>query len=831
MDLFLAHCLLLTWASLGAAQKLAADTSDRLLAAALIAWGNIVTTSLVLSCLHHLGDPGWYFGASLLLAALTILAVGLLSPAIPVMVSVPTLGGKPNRWLAAAFFLALMTLAGANGWIAWTYPPSGDDALSFHLPRAMYYLGQGSLAPFDTADLRQTRLPFNFNLLQAFGLVYGPPLQVMNLFSLTAWGISGLAVYRLCRQWACGANASLLTVWLVLTAPFVLAAATFATPALASAAALACAGVFALQWNQTAQLRHALLAGLALGLAAGSSLGLFLLTPVLLIGAGWTARKRRGFIRTWILPGFLALAISAPFAGINLAVTGKLLEPGLVLSLGRPSSLQELLPSLLILSPCLAVLIEILAAGSRALRATGWSLALAVALAASWSGATDLLVNPGRPLAALLQGGLAPAGMPTLPLLMEFHLKDQPHINIDTDDANESIFPVMAPEHRGRFTSQWAVVPDAYNLLSRASLSRNASYLDARGLPAYTLLPIPDKHSSGVEFLASIGNGADARDYFGLAPRAGELKPYDSNRNLLVTIDYGSRAAAGRIVDARIKVAGLNPPDQARLLVIQKNKDGRTTTLATFSENGTARVSIRPPFTHLLFKVVNATDGAELGSTTLPFLPLAVGSRQPIDPLQPTSTSSIFVADAIVSRNSNVISCEGLLPVEGPFPQWNLPYIRWAKQPSVRLTIPATPQLARLRVSFSVQPQVRHEAELDVLFNGKIVAHYQLKERAVWLDQTLELVPQAGENVLEFNDATYATEPDWADYLEHNPDVKAYLEASKIPLEAGAREHFDTHGRAEGRVLRRRTTNRLEPAPQSYYFIYRSIRLEGFKSP
>ena len=830
MDLFLAHCLLLIWASLGAARKLAARASDRLLASALLAWVNIVVTSLVLSCLHHLGEPAWFFATSLLLAALTMLAGWRITPATAVPASGPALGGKANPWLMAAFLLAILPLAGANAWIAWTYQPGSDDALNFHLPRAMYYLGQNSLAHFDAGDLRQTNLPFNFNLLQAFGLIYGPPLQVLNVFSLMAWAVSGLAVYRLCRQWACSVNASLLTAWLALTVPPVLSAATSTTPGLTSGAALACAGVFALHWRQTAQRRHALLAGLALGLAAGSSLVLFLLMPVLLLGAGWMARKHNGVIRAWVLPASLAIAISAPFAGINLAATGRLLEPGLMLSQWRFANLRELLPALLILSPCVAVLIEILAAGPRPRRATGWALGLAVALAASWSGATDLLVNPARPLAPLLRGGLVPAGLPTLPLLMEFRLKDQPRINVDTDGANECIFPVMAQGFHQRFTSHGQIVPDAYNLLSRATLSRNASYLNARGLPSYTLIPIPTKRSAGVEFLATIGRGTDARDYFGLAPRAGESKPYDSNRNLLVTLDYGSHPA-GRIADARITVAGLNPSDQARLVVTQENANGSTVPLATFGKNGAARVSISRPFTRLFFKVVDATDGTELGITALLYSSPVDDNSPPIDPLQPTSTSSIFVADAVVSRNSNDISCEGLLPVEGPFPQWNLPYIRWAKQPSVRLTIPSTPQLARLVVSFSVQPQLRHEAGLVVLFNGKVVGQYLLKERAVWLDQTLELVPQAGENVLEFNDATYATEPDWADYLEHNPDVKAYLEASKIPLEAGAREHFETHGHAEGRTLRMRSTGRLEPAFQSYYFIFRSIRIEGFKKP
>ncbi|MDP2138460.1 MAG: hypothetical protein Q8J74_11480 [Candidatus Didemnitutus sp.] len=829
MDLFLAHSLLLLWASLGAARKLVLHTADRILAAALLAWGNIVATSLVLSCGHRLGEPVFFFGTSLLLAALTTLAVWIIPTATPAPISVPVAGDKTSAWLGAALLLTLVPLAAAQIWIAWTYQPGGEGALSYHLPRTMYYLGQDTLAHFDASDLRQTRLPFNFNLLQAFGLIYGPPLQILNLFSLMAWVCSGLAVYRLCRQWACSGNASLLTAWLVLNAPPVLTAAASATPNLAGVAALASAGVFALQWQRTGQHRQAVLAGLALGLAAGSSLGLFFLTPVLLLGAGWLARKRSDLIRGWIVPTALAVVISVPFAVINLVETGKLLEPGLMLSQWRSSDLREFLLLLLILSPCLAVIFDHLAVGPRARRAVGWTLGLALALVTSWLGATDLLVRLGRPLGTLLKSDFVPSGPPTLPLLLEFRLKDQPRINIDTDGANESIFTLMAQVHHERVTSQDHVAPDAYNLLSRATLSRNASYLNARGLPSYTLVPIPAKRSAGVEFLATIGSGPAARDYLGLVPRAGEAVPHDSNRNLLITLTYGPRSA-DQTADARIAVAGLNPEDRARLTVIQENDDGSTVPLAVFGESGAAHASISPPFSRLLFKVVDASDNSELGLTVLPYAPSATENQPPIDPLQPSSAASIFVTDAIVSRRSDVISYDGLLAVEGPFPQWNLPSIRWAKQPSVLVTIPATRQLARLVVSFSVQPQVRHEAGLELFFNGRLVGRYQLKERTVWLDQTLELVPRAGKNVLEFRDATFGTELDWLDYLEQNPDVKSHLLAQGISLEPGAREHFETHGKTEGRPNRMRQTNERVPAPSSYYFIYRALRIEGFRS-
>ena len=830
MELFLIHCLGLFWLSIGASRQLVKRVTDQLLAAALLAWGNITATSLLLSWAHRLSDPRWFLGLSLIIAATTCLLLIRTKPEHSTASAKPA-ESQANGWLLLAFVATMVPMVLANLAIAYTYQPNHPDALTWQLPRAMYYLGQNSLWHFDAADLRQIYLPFNFNLLQLFGLIYSPPLQCLNFFNLLAWIISGLAIYRLCRQLSGGVNVSLLTTWLALTAPLILTGATSSIPELASGAALACAGVFTLKWQRSGQQRHAVLAGLALGLAAGSSLLLFFLTPILIFGTGWLLRKQAGLLRNWVLPMALTIGISTPFAVINLMETGKLLEPTLVLAQCRSAGWKEFLPLLLILSPSVAILFEMLAGYSRFRRGACWTVGLALALGASWGGGNNLLRNSSQPLAPLLKGGLVPSGQPTLPLLLEFRIKDQPLININTDGANECIFPIMATGHQQRFTSHSQVVPTAYNIFSRAQLSRNLSYKNTSKLPSYILLPIPAKRSAGVEFLGEVGGDQQARDYFGLAAQAGKLKPFDANRNLLITL-YNISEPTTQTTNTRITVAGLNLEDQARLIVIQENADGRTAPLATFYKSGETHVLIDRPFARLLFKVVDNSNGSEIGITSLPFLPTAAESRAMIDSLQPTSSSSIFVTDAIALRNSNIIADTGLLPIEGPFFHWDLPYrFRWAKQPSVRLTIPKIPNLARLVLSLSVQPQVRHEAELDVLFNGKLVGHYQLKARTVWMDQTLELIPQAGINVLELNDATFTKEPDWIDYLARYPDVKNYLEANNFPIEAGARDHFASKGQAEGRTLRMRTTNRLEPAPESYYFIYRSIRLEGFTNP
>ena len=67
------------------------------------------------------------------------------------------------------------------------------------------------------------------------------------------------------------------------------------------------------------------------------------------------------------------------------------------------------------------------------------------------------------------------------------------------------------------------------------------------------------------------------------------------------------------------------------------------------------------------------------------------------------------------------------------------------------------------------------------------------------------------------------------EYLERYPDVRQHVLAQNQPLEDGAREHYELSGRAEGRTIKL-----VDPPAQdtySYYFMFRSIQLEGFRSP
>jgi len=905
MELFLAHCLGLLWLSLGAARRFTHRTGDQLLAAALLAWGNIVVTSLLLAVVLRLGEHRWFFLLSLGLAGLTCLLALRLPAESPLPPDEPSERG-PAAWLQVAFVVTIVPAALASIAIAWTYEPNNPESLACHLPRAAYYLGQNSLAHFDAADLRQTHLPFNYDLLQLFGLVYGPPLQCLNLFNLVAWASAGIAVYRLCRLGAVGANISLITCWLVIVTPPVIAQATSATPELPAGVALLGALNFAWQWRQTGRIRYAILGALGMGLSAGSDSRVLLFGAAIgLLALGWGCRPaRRGgmlpVLRAWIVPGLLAGVLALPFAVINVAqagpeprsfpwlavkqpvgdapdvwagflpllrqssppeplnedvagfgFTGLLFLMGAIVGLvrhrqfagpaawctwlglgwivihlcppwGPAPSPRDLIPALLLLSPAVAAL---LAAGRNGPRPAGLLLVAVVALATGWSAGVYLLKNTSRPLIPLLNAAFAPPALPTLPLLMDHYLTKQSRINVDTDGVNERIFPFLAQRPQQRATSRHQPDPDAYNLFSRSTGSRTTAFVDLARRPAFTLIPIPSKRTAGVEFLATIGTGPDARDYFGLGPHSDRTAPIDSNRCLLVTL-YPSPTDATHTL---IRLAGLNPADHARLAINLEYDDRRVAPLTVFDGDGDVTVSIPSPFRQLAFRVLDAASGGEIGATAISYQSRSAEPAEPIDPRLPTSSRSIFVTDLVLAKGAQAISVDGLLPVEGPFPQWDLPYLRWQREPVARIRIPAGAQLAHLQLSFSVRLHVRKKAALDVRFNGKLVQRYRIDHQSIWVDQTVELTPRPGENVLEFQDAPLNHEPDWLGYLDLYPDVKKHVAVNHLNPEEGARTHYELHGRPEGRTLP--TIEKPEPAPDGYYFMYRNIRLEGFKSP
>lgn len=734
---------------------------------------------------------------------------------------------------------------------------------------------------FASADPRQVGLPFNYSLLQAFASVYATPPQSLNGLNLGAWVLAGIAVYRLCRLCHCGPNASLLTAWLVYNAIPLLAQVATGSPELPAAVALLTALVFWLNWSQTHQIRYILLAAVAVGLALGGSLGALLCAPALAAGL---ILQRRAFtpansLRTGTktLATSLLLIMAGLFAAINLLETGRLLggavfslpdaDTGkfasfgitgilsllsLLFCLGRysrcPSPLKiaagtglsclvsgfalllffqagprEFLPAFLLLSPCIAAGFET-RLDSRSLRILRMGIISLALLAAGWSAKNHLLQNGNRPLSPLLTGDFVPSALPPLPLLLADRLSRPDFINVDSDGVNERIYPMLVQGRGQRITSGPQVDPSAYHLVSRSALARNSGLRDLDHGSAYVIIDVPAKRSAGVEYLATIGHGAHARDYFGLRSHADREPASTQDRKVLVTL---ARAGSGSD-DIIIRTTGLNPSDQARLVVNRTDGD-ETSPIADFISTDERIVFLSGSFSRLDFVLLDSASGSELGRSQVFYLPQPGAEPVPVDPGLPSSPHSLFSTDVVTVGDSGLVTTRGLSPTEGPLPQWDLPYIRGAPQPVVRLQINPPEPTARLRISFSLRLHQREAAEFEVVFNGQVRGRYRLEADSPWLDQALELIPHSGVNHLEFRDVPLLHEPNWKEYLERYQDVRRYLIASNLPLEKGAREHYENNGRAEGRTVRTRALP--PPSRGSYFYIFRHLQVEGFSDP
>jgi hypothetical protein len=349
MTLLLAHVFGLLFVTGAFAYRLYQHPIDRTLAIALIAWANIVVTGLALSTMHRLGDPILFVRVSMLLAFLTLLLVYLFMRREP----------SPNpqkhdiksdvNWLPViAFALTMVPLVLANILIALSYPLSNYDSLTYHLPRVMFYLGQGSLAHYETENIRQIFFPFNLSLLHLAVLQHGVALEkLLTLLNVGFWIGAGTAIYRICRLASYSVGASLAATWLALTSTQILAQATATTNDLPTAAAFLMAVVFFQNWIHARRPLDALMSGLALGLAFGSKLtAVFFIPPVVVI-AGLLAYRYRSSIsrhvwfqqaKIWAVPITIFVILATPFAVYNMKATGHWMTDQFDFTLNKPFS-------------------------------------------------------------------------------------------------------------------------------------------------------------------------------------------------------------------------------------------------------------------------------------------------------------------------------------------------------------------------------------------------------------------------------------------------------------------------------------------------------------
>lgn len=894
MDLLLFHLIFLVWLTLAAVVRWLPSLLDRVLAAGLLGWANLIATELILSAWGRLGEPICFLGTSLGLAALTV-------PASRVFPAAAVDGDQDEITPPPSHPILLIAALGSLGVLAWAgivaalhYPPLDPAAVSYTLPRSLIQVGEGTLFSQPTSDARQVLLPFNHGLIQTALLVYQPPLSSVALANSLAWLLAGCGIYRLSRLWHAGPNAALLATWCALTATPVLAQAVTTAPVLPATAALLAAACFGLAWVRQPRPGLAALAGLGAGLAAGSHVGVFLLVALALpigfatrrlprhgsawaawaglalgllplgltlahpggrnlgdqVSALWQTATGPGTLGTGVLwplwhePDVLRLpnennvslgltgllCLLAPFVGLwhfrrqRRALLG-LVAPafvwlaGLVLAgrwVGFDSA--DLVPAVLLAAPALALLWPGFFRGCRPLLPAG--VALLLGLGALWSAYWYLQHNAWRPLAPIVSPGLAAPRPPPLPASLALRLTQAHRVNFITTAAQEPLLLLMGHQQMQRYRRQDRLAPDGYNIVSHAAGARDAPLTTMPTTGAYVLVPFPDKPTAGFEPLGRCGEGRAARDYYGITGTANTEAPLDGNRYLLVSI---RPVAAGDSGTVRIQLQGLNPRDAARLEISTQQPDGSRTPIGQLTDETPFTLLSATPYQYLIFQIVSTADGRDLGGATLSSLP---PSSNPPPAGTPDDAHRRRAVELISTDHAPVIRSEGLAAPEGPFPDLQLPLIRWARSPHVRLLIPVEPGLDRLRLSLSFRLHTRTRGLLEIICNGAQLQRIEVNDALAWQELTLDLPFRPGENIVELRDIPLLTEPDWADYLRRYPDVKRYLESIGQDPEQGALAHYEYAGKAEGRILRQ---IQLRSTPPSFnYFMFRSLRVEEF---
>lgn len=347
MTLLLAHAFGLLFLTGAFSFRVYPHGVDRVLAAAVTAWANIVVTGLALSVANRLGDPILFVRVSMLLAFLMLALGYLLVRREPSLVpQQQRITGKVNWLPVAVFSLTIVPLVAASFLVALAYPPSNYDSLTYHLPRVMFYLGQGSLAHFETENIRQIFFPFNLSLLHLAVLQHGIGFEkLLTLLNIGFWLGAGAAIYRICRFAGYSIGASLAATWLAMTSTQILAQATATTNDLPTATALLMAVVFFQNWMHARRSVDALVSGMALGLAFGSKLtAVFFIPPALLI-AGLLAYRCRSSIslhvwlrqaRVWLIPLAAFVVLVAPFAIYNMKASGYWMTDQFDFTLNKP---------------------------------------------------------------------------------------------------------------------------------------------------------------------------------------------------------------------------------------------------------------------------------------------------------------------------------------------------------------------------------------------------------------------------------------------------------------------------------------------------------------
>jgi Glycosyltransferase family 87 len=280
----------------------------------LVVCAEVVATAEVLSLAHAIRPLGYalFEGVALALALGIWLRLGRPLPPLP--------RGRGLRLGPSTALLALAVglAVGYELFLVSATPPNNWDSMHYHLSRVAAWHAQRSLHYFPTHAGIENAYPQNAELLVLWTFVFLGRDLLAALPQLLAGLATAASVYVIARRLGHDARVSAFVALLFPTLTIVALESVTTQNDLVEASFVAAAVAFALARSSAT----AVLAGVALGLAAGTKLTfLYALVPLVAIGLLALPRRRLATVGVAAVAGFAVLGMYAYVQ--NLVETGR----------------------------------------------------------------------------------------------------------------------------------------------------------------------------------------------------------------------------------------------------------------------------------------------------------------------------------------------------------------------------------------------------------------------------------------------------------------------------------------------------------------------------
>jgi hypothetical protein len=322
-----------------------------------------VATGVFGAAVAELAGAGHFFGRAAVTGAWAFLALALagawLAGRRAAAAGGWALEARPER-AQTALLAGVALLAGAVALTAWAAAPNNWDSMTYHLPRALHWIQNGSLAHYPTHVIRQLTLAPGAEYAVAQVLLLAGSERLVAFVQTLAWLGAVLAASLVAKDLGAGRRGEVLAAVFAATLPMAILQASSTQNDLAVAFWLLVFVHFVLRAARGEA------DGLA-WLAAGGSLGLALLTKataylyafpfaVWLGAALWRSRRTARWRAVFAAVALALLVNAGPWAR-NLALLGSplggdhgavnaALTPAIVVSnLARNAALQLTAPS------------------------------------------------------------------------------------------------------------------------------------------------------------------------------------------------------------------------------------------------------------------------------------------------------------------------------------------------------------------------------------------------------------------------------------------------------------------------------------------------------